>query len=532
MPIFRLITVRMCSGASLLSRALVGSPDELAILFLANVRDNMFMLSARVRRPQIIAGLLLTAVVVLSACNTDNGVDGGGSGIRPGTPAPTSSAPTATVVLNATSTPVVLASSTSIAVSPTASPVPGATPTATTPATGTQPTPTVTVSAPTPSPTSVPAPTSSPVPTSTTTPPVEPEPLKPLQLERVFAWSSPTRPTHLEEASDSSGRIFVSEQAGRILELTGSPAAQNGGERVVLDIRSRVTGRGNEEGLLGFALHPEFSQNGRIFVYYSATNLRRSIVSEFRFKANGTIDPTSERKVLEVSQPQPNHNGGMLAFGPDDFLYISLGDGGGAGDQGDNGQNPGNVLGTILRIDIDSSGQAYASPPDNPFIQGGGAPEIWAYGLRNPWRFSFDTETGDLWAGDVGQNRIEEIDLIVRGGNYGWRLKEGPDCFNPSSGCDQPNLIEPVTSYSHSFGCSVTGGYVYRGSRLPSLSGAYVYADFCSGIIWGLRHQDGAVQEQIILIDTNHQIPAFGQTLNGEVYVLTHSPGIFRLADQ
>lgn len=336
----------------------------------------------------------------------------------------------------------------------------------------------------------------------------------------------------MEEATDGSGRIFVSEQSGRIVEIVGAPTDTEGSQRVILDIRQRVTGRATEEGLLGFALHPGFATNNRIFVYYSATSPRRSVVSEFEFLPDGTIDPNSERIVMEVSQPQSNHNGGMLVFGPDGYLYISLGDGGGAGDQANNAQNISNVLGSILRIDVDSPGQPYSVPQDNPFVgQGGAAPEIWAYGLRNPWRMAFDRNTGELWAGDVGQNRIEEIDLVVRGGNYGWRLKEGEDCFNPSSGCERADLIDPVITYSHAFGCSVSGGYVYAGTRLPSLINAYVYADFCSGIIWAIRHSNGQVTEQIVLADTGHQIPAFGQTLNGEVYVLTYSPGIFKFVE-
>lgn len=368
---------------------------------------------------------------------------------------------------------------------------------------------------------------------ATVTPTTEPltiEPLRPLGLERAFAWSAPARSTHLEQAPNDSGRVFVSEQDGRILELTGDPTEPEGTERVVLDIRERVTGRATEEGLLGFALHPDFgdgSGKDRIFVHYSATNPRRSVISEFSFLPDGTIDPGSESEVIFVPQPQANHNGGMLAFGPDRLLYIALGDGGGAGDRPNNAQDISNVLGTILRIDVDVPGHAYAIPHDNPFVDGAGsdgaAREIWAYGLRNPWRFSFDQVTGELWAADVGQNAMEEINLVTRGGNYGWRLKEGTDCFNPSSGCERDGLIEPVATYGHSDGCSVTGGYVYRGDRLPSLYGAYIYADFCSGRIWALRHQDGGVREQIVLADTGHRISAFGQTLDGEVYILAHS---------
>jgi glucose/arabinose dehydrogenase len=354
-------------------------------------------------------------------------------------------------------------------------------------------------------------------------------------LERIFRWFSPERPTHLEEARDGSARVYVSEQVGRLTELTGDPTSETGRARTVMDITSFVTGRGTEEGFLGFALHPDSVSNRHIYVYYSSSNPRRSVISEFTFDQDGVVDLNTGRIVMEVLQPASNHNGGMLAFGQDGYLYISLGDGGGAGDQSNNAQNTANVLGTILRIDVDAPGVAYAVPPDNPFAgQGSAAPQIWAYGLRNPWRFSFDLKTDELWTGDVGQNQFEEIDLIERGGNYGWRLKEGPDCFNPSSGCEQQasdELINSVASYSHGFGCSVSGGYVYRGSRMPSLYGAYVYA-ICSGIVWALRVSEGEVTEQMMLADTHHQVPAFGQTLDGEVYMLTYSPGIFRFVER
>lgn len=468
-----------------------------------------------------VAVLLPALMAIGLACNSGNELEDGGSGISQGTPAATAQpTPTATATSQPTATPAPVATATSLP--PTASPAPAATPT---PA----PTATAHTQIPSPTPTSVPTATATPAPTAT---PVQPEPLVPIRLQRAFAWSSPDEPTHLEEAPDGSGRVYVSEQDGRILELTGDPTALKGAERVVLDIRSRVTGTGQEEGLLGFALHPGFGENGRIFIYYSAANPQRSIISEFSSLPDGLIDPGSERIVMEVAQPRQNHNGGMLAFGPDGYLYISLGDGGGGGDQDNNAQNTNNVLGSILRIDVDAPGVPYAVPPDNPFVQGGGAPEIWAYGLRNPWRFSFDTETGDLWAADVGQNRVEEIDLIVRGGNYGWRIKEGPDCFDASAICGQSGLIEPVAYYRHQFGCSVTGGYVFRSERMPSLLGAYIYADFCSGIIFAFRYVDGEAQELTFLIDTTHQFPAFGQTQDGEVYVLSHSPGIFRFIDR
>ncbi|MDA0232533.1 MAG: PQQ-dependent sugar dehydrogenase [Chloroflexi bacterium] len=399
-------------------------------------------------------------------------------------------------------------------------------------------------------------------PTATALPATPPLPApEELALERVFGWYDPQRPTHLEEIPDGSGSVYVSEQDGRLVEIIGDPGAAEGVSRVVLNIEDRVTTRVLEEGFLGFAFHPGVSRNGRVFVYYSAASPRRSVISEFRLGDDGEFDPTSERIVLEVSQPFGNHNGGMLLFGPDGFLYISLGDGGGAGDRSGNGQNLATLLGSVLRIDVDAPGVPYAVPPDNPFTgmtAANGEPargEIWAFGLRNPWRLAFDPATGELWAADVGQNDVEEVDLIVRGGNYGWNIMEGDDCYKPEFDCGDvapPGLIGPVASYTHRLGCSVSGGYVYRGQRLPSLKGAYVFGDFCSGSVWALRRSadrgelntgtrdsgtlnsvaTGAGWEVFEIVPGDHQVPAFGQTLDGEVYVLTYSPGIFRFVEK
>ncbi len=345
----------------------------------------------------------------------------------------------------------------------------------------------------------------------------------------------------MEEAPDGSGRIFVSEQDGRIVEIIGGPEDQTGSTRVVLDISNQVLRRNNEEGLLGFAFHPDVADNGYLYVYYSADRPRRSVISRFTFRQDGLLADTSERVIMQVEQPFGNHNGGMIAFGPDGFLYIALGDGGSGGDPLGHGQNLSTLLGSILRIDVDSEGFTYTVPADNPFIgqtATNGQPaqnEIWAYGLRNPWRMAFDRQTGELWAADVGQNDVEEVDLIVRGGNYGWNFREGNDCYQPSSGCENvepDNLIAPIASYPHFLGgCSVTGGYVYDGTRIPSLSGAYIYGDFCSGRIWALKRGETGFGEPFELLPSTHLIPAFGQTQDGEVYVLTYSPGIFRFTD-
>jgi glucose/arabinose dehydrogenase len=368
-------------------------------------------------------------------------------------------------------------------------------------------------------------------------------PLPEISLERAFAWYEPDRPTHLEESPDASGHIYVSEQDGRLVEIVGSAAAESGSSRVVLDITRKVSTNIREEGFLGFAFHPDFAGNQRIFIYYSAASPRRSVISEFTFNLDGTVDSASERVVMEVPQPFGNHNGGMLLFGPDGMLYIALGDGGGAGDASGNAQNISTVLGSILRIDVDAPGVPYGIPADNPLVGKTGANgelargEIWAFGLRNPWRLAFDRETGDLWAADVGQNDNEEVNLIVRGGNYGWNLFEGDDCYTPDRGCEDvspPDIRGPVTSYNHRLGCSITGGYVYRGERVPSLIGAYIYSDFCSGTIWALRQPHKLDSDMHAasteVLESGFQVPAFGQTLDGEVYVLTYAPGIYRFA--
>ena len=346
-----------------------------------------------------------------------------------------------------------------------------------------------------------------------------------------------TAPTNMVQADD--GGIFAMDQAGRILWF--EKTALDGSDAVsvleFLDIRDRVSNRGSEEGLLGLALDPH--EDGQFYVYYSAANPRRSVVSRFSYGLEGTpaegkpADPDSELVILEVEQPYANHNGGQIAFGSDGYLYIGLGDGGSAGDPLGSGQDTSTLLGSILRIDVSdaTTGQPYAIPPDNPFANGGGRPEIWAYGLRNPWRFSFDRETGELWAGDVGQNEWEEIDVIRRGGNYGWNILEGDHCYRPRDNCDREGAIPPVWEYSlDGAPCSVIGGYVYRGDAIPWLQGAYVYGDFCSGKVYGLRYQDGRVTEHKELADTGMRIMSFAEDTAGELYLLSQGEGIHRLA--
>jgi glucose/arabinose dehydrogenase len=293
---------------------------------------------------------------------------------------------------------------------------------------------------------------------------------------------------------------------------------------VFLDIRNRIIGDpGNEEGLLGLAFAPDYATSGRFYVHYSAGGPRRGVVS--RFVANGaSADPASEQVILEVAQPYANHNGGGMAFGPEGMLYLAFGDGGSAGDPQGNGQRLDTLLGKILRIDV--SGAGYGIPADNPFV-GRGRGEIWAYGLRNPWRITFDRGNGQLWSADVGQNAWEEVNRIVPGGNYGWSVLEGDACYRAAT-CDRSGKLAPRATYSHEFGCSVTGGYVYRGQAMPELVGWYVYGDYCSGRVWALNAatNEGAA---IPLADTGVSITSFFEDAAGELYVVSPS-AIYRLA--
>jgi len=339
------------------------------------------------------------------------------------------------------------------------------------------------------------------------------------------------QPVVLAYPDDGTNRLFVVLQHGLVRVFDNDPDVT--AIETFLDIRQRVSTRGNEEGLLGLAFHPRYESNGHFYVCYSAASPRRSVVSRYSVSQSdpAAADPDSELVILEVPQPFSNHNGGQILFGPDGYLYIGLGDGGSRADPRGNGQNTTTLLGAILRIDVDSPspGANYGIPPDNPFADGQGVArrEIWAYGLRNPWRFSFDRATGDLWAGDVGQDRFEEIDLIEPGRNYGWNVMEGTHCF-ASTDCDQAGLALPVIEYSMRPECSVTGGYVYRGSRLPSLYGAYLYADFCSGRVWALRHDGAQVAEQAEIAQGLTSISSFGEDPAGEVYVLSFDGNIYR----
>ncbi len=318
----------------------------------------------------------------------------------------------------------------------------------------------------------------------------------------------------------------VITQDGRAWRFSLGDAAEE--PTLFLDIRdSIISGPGNEEGLLGIAFPPDFQQTRRFYVAYSGGPPRQNILA--RFLALGdTADDASGQILIAQDDPFSNHNGGGLEFGPDGHLYLAMGDGGSGGDPQDNGQNTDTLLGKILRLDI--SGDTYTSPPDNPFASGGGRPEIFAYGLRNPWRITFDRDTGDLWAGDVGQGTREEVDLVTLGGNYGWSIVEGDLCFQPNTGCDMSGFTPPRATYStHDAGnCSVTGGYVYRGSALPELDGWYVYGDFCSGVVWAFdTAQPGAVP--VRLMESGRSISSFAEDAAGELYLVTFNNEVVRI---
>ncbi|MCH8210518.1 MAG: PQQ-dependent sugar dehydrogenase [Planctomycetes bacterium] len=348
------------------------------------------------------------------------------------------------------------------------------------------------------------------------------ESLPTVRLSRAFPRLTFTRPIYLTHAGDGSDRLFVVEQRGRILVFQNRSDVTAAQE--FLDIRPIVRMRHNEEGLLALAFHPKYAENGRFYVYYTASDPRRGVLSRFSVSVDdpGRADPSSEQVILEVEQPWGNHNGSTVLFGPDGYLYMSLGDGGAANDPHNNGQDLSTLLATIIRIDIDRQDpdRNYAIPKDNPFVNRPGARgEIWAYGLRNIWRMSFDRETGDLWGGDIGQGKFEEIDLIVKGGNYGWNIREGKHDFRPRESAEP--LIDPVVEYGRREGLSVTGGYVYRGDRVPQLRGAYIYADYVSRKIWGLRYEGGKVtmHREIFSGSGRAYVTSFGEDAAGELYI-------------
>lgn len=344
------------------------------------------------------------------------------------------------------------------------------------------------------------------------------------------------RPIVMTHGGDGTNTLYVAEQNGLIYSFASDPAATQA--KLILDIRDKVrySDRQNEEGLLGLAFHPKFKENGHLFVYYTLeAEGMTSIISRFTAK-HGKVDPVSEQEIMRIEQPFWNHNGGTLAFGHDGYLYIGLGDGGSGNDPYNNAQNLGVLLGSILRIDVDhhDAEHAYAIPKDNPFVGKEGARgEIYAYGVRNIWRMAFDRKTGHLWAGDVGQNLWEEIDIITKGGNYGWNLREAAHTFSNQSSENRSDIVEPIWEYDHQVGKSITGGCVYRGEQVPQLAGKYIYADYVSGKIYALDYNEEGKK-----VISNMSIPSpkmpvitFGEDERGEVYfaiVTSNGQGIYR----
>jgi len=340
------------------------------------------------------------------------------------------------------------------------------------------------------------------------------------------------RPIILTNGNDGSGRLLVAEQHGQIYAL--DTKTQKGTK--VLDIREKVqyADRRNEEGLLGFACHPEFKTNGKFYVYYTHKPGLISVLSEFSVGKDGTADPKSEREIWRMEQPYWNHNGGTIAFGKDGYLYIGLGDGGAGNDPHGNGQNLSTLLGSILRIDVNSKsdGKEYGIPKDNPFVdQKDARPEIYAYGVRNVWRMAFDRKDGALWCADVGQNLWEEINIIEKGGNYGWNLSEANAPFS-SKVEGAAEIIRPIWEYDHSVGKSITGGVVYRGTSVPELVGKYIYADYVTGKIWALTYDSEAKSVKNETIPSEKMpVITFGEGEDGEVYYCIVSPkgdGIYK----
>lgn len=345
------------------------------------------------------------------------------------------------------------------------------------------------------------------------------------------------RPLDIQNAGDGTDRIFVVEQAGVISVFPNDRDVDEA--EVFLDVRGRVDDSANEKGLLGLAFHPDFENNGYFYVNYTASNPNRTIISRFQVSDDNpdAADPESETELLSYSQPQGNHNGGHVAFGPDGYLYIASGDGGGGGDPGNNAQDRTNLLGAILRIDVDQPQNVneYGIPADNPFVNNeeGFREEIFAYGLRNPWRFSFDAETGELWAADVGQSDREAIHIVENGLNYGWNIIEGSICYPPGSSCDTEGLEMPIYEYDHSQGDrSITGGFIYRGTDFPQLDGFYIYGDFISGRIWALDVSDTENPVNTELQNTNFNIPSFGVDEQNEIYIAGFDGKIYRFGSE
>ena len=363
--------------------------------------------------------------------------------------------------------------------------------------------------------------------------PEAPEEGTSLSLVNAFPQLRFEAPLDLQSPPDGTDRLFVVERGGLVKVFPNNPQAEVAS--IFLDISGRTDTSGGEMGLLGLAFHPDYAANGYFYAYYTP-GPEESVLSRFRVS---TADPDraeagSETVLLRIVQPYTNHNGGQVTFGPEGYLYLATGDGGSGGDPAGNAQNLNSLLGKILRLDVNASanGLEYGIPETNPFLETEGArPEIFAYGLRNPWRISFDPQTGWLWAGDVGQGETEEIDIIEAGGNYGWNIMEGSGCFGTDS-CDTAGLIPPLYEYGHSNGDkSVTGGHVYRGSEVPSLRGHYIYADFISGRIWALE-STASNPANTLLLESGLNISSFGTDVQGELFICSFDGSIYQFREE
>jgi uncharacterized repeat protein (TIGR03806 family) len=368
---------------------------------------------------------------------------------------------------------------------------------------------------------------------ATCTAPERPPSDSDIALEPAFPNLSFTDPVWMSQPPGDASRWYVISQTGRILTFDNDPDASS--TQVALEFPDGRVVDGGERGLLGMAFHPNWPDTSELFISYTlrVSGQLTSRISRVDANANGvTFDTSTEQVILEVDQPAGNHNGGQISFGPDGMLYIALGDGGGANDTFGNGQNKSTLLGTIVRIDVTSGDEPYAVPQDNPFVGEDGADEIFAWGLRNPWRFSFDRATGELWTGDVGQNQWEEVDIVELGGNYGWPAKEGTNCFAVDP-CDDGAWIDPVVEYQHTNNNrSITGGYVYRGSQIPSLVGSYIYGDFASGRIWRATPSgEGGAYVDELMLEAGLPISSFAEGNDGELYVISYSGGIYAVVD-
>ncbi|MFL5777798.1 MAG: PQQ-dependent sugar dehydrogenase [Chloroflexota bacterium] len=341
-------------------------------------------------------------------------------------------------------------------------------------------------------------------------------------------------PVFLTSARDGTGRLFVIEQTGKIRIIKNGAVLPT----PFINLGSRIRA-GGEQGLLGLAFHPSFSTNRKFYVNYTRASDGATIVEQYQQSPTNPDRAYFQTAVpiMRIFQPYANHNGGMLAFGPDGYLYVGMGDGGSSGDPGNRAQSIDSLLGKLLRIDVNRTvgTRKYSYPPTNPYVGKPGLDQIWARGLRNPWRFSFDRATGDLWIGDVGQNRYEEIDRATqstgggRGANFGWRVMEGRHCYSPMTGCSTTFKTMPLVEYSHSEGCSVTGGYVYRGSAIPALAGSYLFSDFCSGSIWQVASGAASPAAKTLLFDTSLSVSSFGEDATNELYVLDLNGSVYKL---